>query len=114
MLEKYPDLAAVAKNNIATDIAPGRAAGVGRPWSQRMQKGDDHQPAVDHKVIDTVQPGLRQASTRWCSRAIATPHPTPADPATATPTTPTPTPTPSATSTVAPATDDLVNIKDAC
>ena len=60
MLEKYPALASVAKNNIQTDIAQRRAARLRRPSSQRMQKRVDHQPAADQQEHQRREPRLRQ------------------------------------------------------
>jgi polyisoprenyl-teichoic acid--peptidoglycan teichoic acid transferase len=112
MLEKYPALAAVAKNNIQSDIAQDELPAFVE-LVQRMQKGSITSLALTNKNTNVGNPDYAKLHALVQS-AIATPHPAPSHPATATPSTPTPTPTPSATASVAPATDDLVSIKDAC
>ena len=113
MLEKYPALAAVAKNNIQSDIAQDELPAFVE-LVQRMQKGSITSLALTNKNTNVGNPDYAKLHALVQS-AIATPHPTASHPATAAPGTPTrPTPTPSATPTVAPATDDLVSIKDAC
>lgn len=114
MLEKYPALAAVAKNNIQSDIAQDELPAFVE-LVQRMQKGSITSLALTNKNTDVGNPDYAKIHALVQS-AIATPHPAPSPPATPAPSTPTPAPTvtPSATPSVAPATDDLVSIKDAC
>ena len=112
MLEKYPALAAVAKNNIQSDIAQDELPAFVE-LVQRMQKGSITSLRADQQEHQRRQPRLRQAPRAGAVRHRDAPpdgqppgHPRArhADPD----------PDPSATPSVAPATDDLVSIKDAC
>ena len=113
MLEKYPALAAVAKNNIQADISQSELPAFVE-LVQRMQRGSITSLALTNKNTDVGNPDYAKIHA-LVQQAIATPKPAPSHPATRRPPTkPTPTPTPSGSPTTAPATDDLVSIKDAC
>ena len=87
MLEKYPALAAVAKNNIQTDIAQDELPAFVE-LVQRMQKGSITSLALTNKNTNVGNPDYAKIHALVQS-AIATPQPAPSHPATATPTTPT-------------------------
>lgn len=95
MLEKYPALAAVAKDNIQSDIAQDELPAFVE-LVQRMQKGSITSLALTNKNTNVGNPDYAKLHALVQS-AIATPHPAPSHRAGATL-----------------ATDDLVSIKDAC
>jgi anionic cell wall polymer biosynthesis LytR-Cps2A-Psr (LCP) family protein len=111
MLEKYPALASVAKNNIQADISQSELPAFVE-LVQRMQRGSITSLALTNKNTTVGNPDYAKIH-QLVQKAIATPEPAPSTPRPTTPT-PKPTPTPSGSPTTAPATDDLVSIKDAC
>ena len=113
MLEKYPALASVAKNNIQADISQSELPAFVE-LVQRMQRGSITSLALTNKNTVVGNPDYAKIH-QLVQKAIATPKPAPRTPRPTTPKPTTPTPTPrSGSPTTAPATDDLVSIKDAC
>jgi LCP family protein required for cell wall assembly len=115
MLEKYPALAAVAKNNIQSDISQNELPAFVE-LVQRIQRGSITSLALTNKNTDVGNPDYGKIHA-MVQAAIANPRPASPKPSATTPTptlTATPTPTPSASATTAGANDDLVSIKDAC
>jgi LCP family protein required for cell wall assembly len=119
MLEKYPALAAVAKNNIQSDISQNELPAFVE-LVQRMQRGSITSLALTNKNTNVGNTDYTKIHA-MVQAALANPRP--ASPKPSTPSTPrpsattptlTPTPTPSVSATTAGGNDDLVNIKDAC
>jgi LCP family protein required for cell wall assembly len=110
MLEKYPALASVAKNNIQADISQGELPAFVE-LVQRMQRGSITSLALTDKNTNVGNPDYDKIHA-LVQAAVATPRPVAKKPATPRPSTPMPTPRSSATT--APANDDLVSIKEAC
>ena len=86
MLEKYPALAAVAKNNIQSDIAQDELPAFVE-LVQRIQKGSITSLALTNKNTNVGNPDYAKIHALVQS-AIATPQPMASHPATPTPSTP--------------------------